>query len=176
MKIGVPKEILQGERRVALVPKEVKKLVDAGFEVQVEAGAGTESFFTDEAFKEAGAAVVDGAKAAYDADVVFKVRKPEVGEVDMMKEGTVFVGFLDPLTSPDLVKKLAGAKVSAFAMEMVPRISRAQKMDALSSQANIAGYKAALIAADALPKFLPMSMTAAGMIPPAKARRPSPTC
>jgi len=169
MKIGVPKEILQGERRVALVPKEVKKLVDAGFEVQVEAGAGKESYFTDEAYKEVGATIVDGPKAAYDADVVFKVRKPELAEVDVMKEGTVLIGFLEPLTSLDMVKKLAEAKVSSFAMETVPRISRAQKMDALSSQANIAGYKAALIAADALPKFFPMSMTAAGMIPPAKA-------
>jgi NAD(P) transhydrogenase subunit alpha len=120
-------------------------------------------------YKEAGATIVDGPKAAYDAAVVLKVRKPELGEVDMMKEGTVLIGFLDPLTSPDLVKKLAERKISAFAMETVPRISRAQKMDALSSQANIAGYKAALIAADTLPKFFPMSMTAAGMIPPAKA-------
>jgi NAD(P) transhydrogenase subunit alpha len=112
---------------------------------------------------------VDGARAAYDADVVFKVLKPELSEVDLMKEGTVLIGLLEPLTSPDLVKKLAERKVSAFSMETVPRISRAQKMDALSSQANIAGYKAALIAAHSLPKFFPMSMTAAGMIPPAKA-------
>ncbi|KPK63771.1 MAG: NAD(P) transhydrogenase subunit alpha [Gemmatimonas sp. SG8_38_2] len=169
MKIGVPREILEGERRVALVPKEVKKLVDAGMAVQVESGAGASAYFTDEAYKEAGATIVDGAKAAYDAEVVFKVRKPELNEVDMLKEGTVLIGFLEPLTSPALVKRLVERKVSAFAMETVPRISRAQKMDALSSQANIAGYKAALIAAESLPKFLPMSMTAAGMIPPAKA-------
>ncbi len=169
MKLGVPKEIADGERRVALVPKEVAKLVDAGFEVQVETGAGAGSFFSDEAYKEAGATIVDGAVAAYTAEVVFKVRKPELSEVDMMQEGTVLIGFLDPLTSIDLAKKLAAGKISAFAMETVPRISRAQKMDALSSQANIAGYKAALIAAGSLPKFFPMSMTAAGMIPPAKA-------
>jgi NAD(P) transhydrogenase subunit alpha len=169
MKIGVPREIIEGERRVALVPKEVAKLVEAGFEVQVESGAGEASYYADMTYKEAGASIVDGAQAAYDADVVMKVRKPELSEVDMMKEGTVLVGFLEPLTSPDLVKKLTEAKVTSVALETVPRISRAQKMDALSSQANIAGYKAALIAADALPKFLPMSMTAAWMIPPAKA-------
>jgi proton-translocating NAD(P)+ transhydrogenase subunit alpha len=169
MKIGVPREILDGEHRVALVPQVVKKLVDAGFEVQVETGAGEAAYFSDDAYKEAGATIVDGARAAYDAEVVFKVRPPEVSEVDLMSEGTVLIGFLEPFTSPDLVKKLAERKVSAFAMETVPRISRAQKMDALSSQANIAGYKAALIAAGSLPKFFPMSMTAAGTIPPAKA-------
>jgi NAD(P) transhydrogenase subunit alpha len=169
MKIGVPREIIEGERRVALVPKEVAKLVEAGFEVQIESGAGEASYYGDAMYKEAGASIVDGAQAAYDADVVMKVRKPELSEVDMMKEGTMLVGFLEPLTSTDLVKKLTEARVTGVALETVPRISRAQKMDALSSQANIAGYKAALIAADALPKFLPMSMTAAGMIPPAKA-------
>ncbi len=169
MKIGVPKEIIEGERRVALVPKEVAKLVEAGFEVQIEAGAGTGSFFGDTAYEEAGATIVDGPKAAYDADVVFKVRKPEPSEVGLLKAGSMLVGFLEPLTSPELMKQLAEAKVTAVALEAVPRISRAQKMDALSSQANIAGYKAALIAANSLPKFFPMSMTAAGMIPPAKA-------
>jgi NAD(P) transhydrogenase subunit alpha len=169
MKIGVPKEIIAGERRVALVPKEVAKLVDAGFEVQIEAGAGASSFFGDGAYKEAGASIVDGAKAAYEADVVFKVRKPEPSELDLLKAGSMLVGFLEPLTSPELMTKLAERKVTAVALETVPRISRAQKMDALSSQANIAGYKAALIAANSLPKFFPMSMTAAGMIPPAKA-------
>jgi NAD(P) transhydrogenase subunit alpha len=169
MKIGVPKEIAEGERRIALVPKEVAKLVEAGIDVQVEAGAGEGSYFSDETYKQAGATIVSGAQAAYDADVVFKVGKPELSEVDMMKEGTVLIGFLEPLTSLELAKKLAERKISAFAMETVPRISRAQKMDALSSQANIAGYKAALIAANSLPKFFPMSMTAAGMIAPAKA-------
>jgi len=169
MRIGVPKEIVAGERRVALVPQAVAKLVEAGFEVQVESGAGEGSFFADEAYKEAGAGIVAGPQEAYDADVVFKVRKPELSEVEMMREGSVLVGFLEPLTSPELVKKLAERKVSAFAMETVPRISRAQKMDALSSQANIAGYKAVLIAANSLAKFLPMSMTAAGTVPPARA-------
>ena len=168
MKIGVPKEIVQGERRVALVPKEVAKLVEAGFEVQIESGAGEGAYFADASYKEAGASVVDGPQAAYDADVVLKVRKPDLGEVGLMREGTVLISFLEPLTSSELVRELAERKVTAVAMETVPRISRAQKMDALSSQANIAGYKAALIAASSLPKFFPMSMTAAGMIPPAK--------
>ena len=169
MKVGVPKEIVDGERRVALVPQTAKKLVEAGFEVLIETGAGGGSYFSDEEYREAGAKIVDGPQAAYAADVIFKVRKPEPAEVELMKVGTVLIGFLEPLTSPDLVKLLADRKISAFAMETVPRISRAQKMDALSSQANIAGYRAALVAANSLSKFFPMSMTAAGTIPPAKA-------
>lgn len=169
MKLGVPKEVIDGERRVALVPQTVGKLVEAGFEVVVQSGAGEGAHFSDEDYGQAGARIVGSAKEAYQADVVFKVRKPEPSEVDHLGEGTVLLGFLEPLTSPDLIKRLAESKVTAFALETVPRISRAQKMDALSSQANIAGYKAALIAADSLPKFLPMSMTAAGTIPPAKA-------
>ncbi len=169
MKIGVPKEIIEGERRVALVPKEVAKLVEAGFEVQIESGAGEAAYFSDASYKDAGASIVNGPQAAYDADVVLKVRRPEFSEVGLMKEGTLLIAFLEPLTSPELVKKLTEQKVTGVAMETVPRISRAQKMDALSSQANIAGYKAALIAASSLPKFFPMSMTAAGMVPPAKA-------
>jgi NAD(P) transhydrogenase subunit alpha len=168
MKLGVPKEIAEGERRVALVPQAVAKLVESNVEVVVQSGAGEKAYFSDEDYREAGANVVEGAEAVYGADVVFKVRKPTEAEIGMMSEGTVLIGFLEPLTDPQLVKKLADRKVSAFAMETVPRISRAQKMDALSSQANIAGYKAGLIAASSLPKFFPMSMTAAGTIPPAK--------
>jgi len=169
MKLGVPKEIVEGERRVALVPKVVAKLVESGLQIQVQAGAGAGSYFSDEEYKEAGATVVDDARAAYDAGLVVKVRKPTADEVGMMSEGTALLGFLEPLTAHDLVKRLVDGKLTSFAMETVPRISRAQRMDALSSQANIAGYKAALIAAESLPKFLPMSMTAAGTIPPAKA-------
>ncbi len=168
MIIGVPKEITEGERRVALVPKEVAKLAKAGHEVRVEAGAGAGAYIGDDEYREAGATVVESAQQVYDADVVLKVRKPTPAEIEMMREGTVLIGFLEPLTSPDLVKRLAAQKISAFAMETIPRISRAQKMDALSSQANIAGYRAALIAANSLPKFFPMSMTAAGTIAPAK--------
>ena len=115
MKIGVPKEIIVGERRVALVPKEVAKLVDAGFEVQIESGAGAGSFMSDGDYKEAGASIVDAARAAYDADVVFKVRKPESTEVGLLKAGSMLVGFLEPLTSPELMKQLAEAKVTAVA-------------------------------------------------------------
>ncbi len=169
MRLGVPKEISDGERRVALVPQAVAKLVEAGHEVQVETGAGTGSYFSDEDYREAGASIAESPQTAYQADVIFKVRKPQPQEIEMMREGAVLIGFLEPLTSPELIRKLAERKLSAFAMETVPRISRAQKMDALSSQANIAGYRAALIAANSLAKFLPMSMTAAGTIPPAKA-------
>ncbi len=112
--------------------------------MQVEAGAGAGSYFSDADYKEVGANIVESPQQAYDADVIFKVRKPQPQEVDMMREGTVLIGFLEPLTSPELIRKLAERKISAFAMETVPRISRAQKMDALSSQANIAGYTARL--------------------------------
>ena len=173
IRLGIPKEITAGERRVALEPKVVARFVDTGFEVHVEAGAGKESFFSDAAYKEAGAVIVDTARATYDADIIVKVRKPALKdaahEVDLMREGAVLVGLLEPLTSPDLIKRLADRKVTAFAMETIPRISRAQKMDALSSQSNIAGYKAALIAADSIAKFFPMLMTAAGTIAPSKA-------
>ncbi len=169
MKLGVPKETVEGERRVALVPPVIAKLVEAGHEVHVQSGAGVGSYYSDDEYREAGATIVDGPQPVFGADVVFKVRKPEPKEVEMMREGAVLIGFLEPLTSAQIVTKLAERKISAFAMELVPRISRAQKMDALSSQANIAGYRAALIAANTLSKFLPMSMTAAGTIPPAKA-------
>lgn len=169
MRLGVPKEIIEGERRVGLVPKVIAKLVESGLEVQVEAGCGKGAFFSDEEYREAGATVVEGASAVYGADMIAKVRKPSADEVGMLREGTALVGFLEPLTSLQLVKLLTDRKITSFAMETVPRISRAQRMDALSSQANIAGYKAALIGTNALAKFLPMSMTAAGTIPPAKA-------
>lgn len=169
MKLGVPKEIVEGERRVALVPKVIAKLVESGLGVEVEAGAGEGAYFSDEEYREAGATIVDSAREAYGADLIAKVRKPSSDEVGMMEEGTALVGFLEPLTSPDLVGQLRDRKITSFAMETVPRISRAQRMDALSSQANIAGYKAAILGADSLAKFLPMSMTAAGTIPPSKA-------
>lgn len=169
MKLGVPKETVEGERRVALVPPVVAKLVEAGHEVHVQSGAGVGSYHSDDEYRDAGATIVDGPQPVFSADVVFKVRKPDPTEIEMMREGAVLIGFLEPLSSAQIVTKLAERKISAFAMELVPRISRAQKMDALSSQANIAGYRAALIAANTLSKFLPMSMTAAGTIPPAKA-------
>jgi len=175
MKIGVPREIVPGERRVALTPDAAAALAKLGLTVLVEAGAGSGAFFSDAAYEKAGASIVPDAAVLYgQADVVLKVQKPQehstLGqhEVDLMREGTVLVAFLHALTSPDLVRRLAARKITSFAMEGVPRISRAQRMDALSSQANIAGYKAALIAAESLAKFFPMLMTAAGTVFAAK--------
>lgn len=165
MKIAVPKEIASGERRVALTPEAVVGLVKSKLEVLVEAGAGEGAFHPDAAFTQAGAQIVlDTATLYNQADVVTKVQKPTLGEVDQLREGTVLVSFLQALSSPDVIQRLAARRVTSFGMEGIPRISRAQKMDALSSQANIAGYKAVLIAAESLAKFFPMMMTAAGTV------------
>jgi len=162
MKVGVPKETAQGERRVALVPELVSKL--DGIEVVVEQGAGTAASFTDDAFTEAGASIGD----PWAADLVAKVRKPSDDEVGKLREGQLLIGFLQPLTDQEGIERLAGRGVTAFAMESIPRITRAQSMDALSSQATVSGYKAVVLAADRLPKFLPMLVTAAGTVVPAK--------
>jgi NAD(P) transhydrogenase subunit alpha len=166
VKIGVPRETAQGERRVALVPEVVAKLVGAGHEVVVERGAGSAASFEDAAYEEAGATLAD---SAWDVAAVVKVRAPTAEESDRLQSGTVLIGFLQPLTDREGIERLAGRGVVAFAMESVPRITRAQSMDALSSQATVGGYKAALIAADRLPRFLPMLTTAAGTVQPAKA-------
>src|SRR5437660_2556470 len=166
MKIGVPKEIVPGERRVALTPDATAALVKGGLQVVVERGAGEGAFHADGAFEAAGAGIV--ADISAEADVVLKVQKPALDEVDRLREGTVLVAFLQALTSPELVERLAARRITSFGMEGIPRISRAQKMDALSSQANIAGYKAVLIAAESLAKFFPMMMTAAGTVFAAK--------
>ena len=163
MRVGVPKETSSGERRVALVPEALARLGD-GVEVVVESGAGTAAGFPDEAFREAGATIGD----PWDAEIVAKVATPSGDETARLREGQVLIAFLQPLSDPAGVERLARAGVHAFALESVPRITRAQPMDALSSQATVSGYKAALIAADRLPRFLPMLMTAAGTIPPAK--------
>ncbi len=162
MKIGVPKEIVPGERRVALTPDATAALVKGGLQVVIERGAGEGAFHSDAAFEAAGARIVADIYA--EADVVLKVQKPTLDEVDRLREGTVLVSFLQALTSADLVQRLAARRITSFGMEGIPRISRAQKMDALSSQANIAGYRAALIAAESLAKFFPMMMTAAGTV------------
>jgi H+-translocating NAD(P) transhydrogenase subunit alpha len=165
MKIGVPREIAAGERRVALTPDAAATLVGAGLEIVIETGAGDGAFQSDAAFERAGARIAPDADALYaGANVVLKVQKPAPGEVSRLHEGAVLVSFLQALTSPDLVQQLAAGRVTSFGMEGIPRISRAQKMDALSSQANIAGYKAVLIAAQSLAKFFPMLMTAAGTV------------
>ena len=164
MKIGVPKETAPDERRVALVPEIVAKLSQAGFDVVVEPGAGEAASFTDDAFREAGATLGD----PWDAELIAKVRKPTADEVDRLHEGQVLIGHLQPLTDAEGIERLAARGVTAFAMESIPRITRAQSMDALSSQATVSGYKAILIGADRLPKFMPMLMTAAGTVAPAK--------
>ena len=169
MQIGVPKEIVSGERRVAVVPEVVPALIRAGNAVTVESGAGASAGFIDDAYRAAGAAVVAGASAAYgSADIILKVQRPSPEEVAMMREGSVLVGLLQPSGDPALFPQLAARKIVAFSMELVPRTTRAQMMDALSSQSTVAGYKAVLLAANALPKFFPMLMTAAGTVRPAK--------
>ncbi|MGH3326907.1 MAG: NAD(P) transhydrogenase subunit alpha, partial [Streptomycetales bacterium] len=162
----MPRETREGERRVALVPEAAARLVDAGLDVAVESGAGRHAYHSDEAYREAGAMVVPG-DVLPDADVVLTVQPPAADRVRSLREGALLIGLLSPAGEPDLVKALRDRGVTAFAMELVPRISRAQAMDALSSQALVAGYRAALVAADRLPKFLPLFMTAAGTIPPA---------
>src|ERR671935_406275 len=165
MRLGVPKETVPGERRVALVPEAVGRLTGAGFEVAVEHGAGEAAAFPDEAFAEAGATLVGN---AFDADAVVKVQKPSAAEVEALRNGSVLVAFLQPLTDAEGIERLSARGVIAFAMESIPRITRAQPMDALSSQATVSGYKATLLAAERLPKFFPMLMTAAGTVAPAK--------
>jgi H+-translocating NAD(P) transhydrogenase subunit alpha len=167
MQIGVPKESVAGERRVALVPEVVRKLTGQGHDVVVEHEAGAAAMIPDAQFEEAGAVLTDDPAAVYGADVVVKVAPPTPEEIARLKEGKVLIGFLAPLTNAEGVRELAAAGVTSFAMEAIPRISRAQSMDALSSQANISGYRAALIGAQELGRFYPMLMTAAGTIRPA---------
>jgi NAD(P) transhydrogenase subunit alpha len=167
MQIGVPKESVAGERRVALVPEVVRKLTGQGHEVVVERGAGAAAMIPDDQFAAAGATLADDAGAVFGSDVVLGVAPPTAEEIAQLKSGSVVIGFLAPLTNADGVRALAAAGVTSFAMEAVPRISRAQSMDALSSQANISGYRAALIGAQELGRFYPMLMTAAGTIRPA---------
>jgi H+-translocating NAD(P) transhydrogenase subunit alpha len=173
MKVSIVKEIEVGERRVAVIPDIVSRLVKQGMEVSVEAGAGEQSFFSDAAYEAAGAKIVTDAEQLWHADLVLKVNPPQEREdgrheADLLKEGATLIGFLNPLGSPALIQRLAERKVTAFGLELIPRTSRAQSMDALSSQAGVAGYKAVLLAAAALPKFFPMLTTAAGTIAPAK--------
>jgi NAD(P) transhydrogenase subunit alpha len=167
MRIGVPKETVEGERRVALVPEVARKLTGAGHEVLVQAGAGAEALIPDGQFADAGATVTDDLAAIWSSDVVVKVAPPAADELVRLGSDSVLIGFLQPLTNSDGVRALAVSGVTAFALEAVPRISRAQSMDALSSQSNIAGYRAALLGAQEMGRFYPMLMTAAGTIRPA---------
>jgi len=167
LKVWVPKEIAAGETRVAATPEAVKRYVKEGLDVAVEAGAGELAFVPDERFQDAGARVVSAPEWGA-ADLVLKVAPPTLGEAGALRAGAAVVGFFAPHKNVPLVRALLDKKVSALAMELVPRITRAQKMDALSSQASIAGYKAVLLAAGRLPRYFPMLMTAAGTIPSAK--------
>ncbi len=173
MKVAVLKETRPGERRVALVPQGVQALIKSGLEVTVESGAGSASGASDDDYREAGATVASStSETLKGADIVLHLNPPSASdpdEVSGLPEGSILVSFLNPLVNTELVKKLAAGKVTSISMELVPRITRAQSMDALSSQATVAGYKAVLLAADQLPKFLPMFTTAAGTIRPAKA-------
>ena len=159
------RETAPGERRVALVPETVGRLAKSGNQVVVERGAGEASSFPDRMYTDAGATLGD----AWDAELVLKVARPSDEELARLREGAVLIAFLQPLTNHDLVRELARRRVTALSMDAIPRITRAQAMDALSSQATVAGYKAVLLAAAALPKFFPMLTTAAGTIAPAKA-------
>ena len=169
MKVSVPKETQPGERRVALVPEVAGKLVDAGFEVLVQSGAAAEANLPDDLYGEKGATIVpDAGELLRQADVVAKVAAPEGAELDALREGTILIGLLSPLTNHDLVRRLAEGGITSFAMEAIPRTTRAQSMDALSSQAVVAGYRATLAAARHLGKFFPMLITAAGTAKPSR--------
>ncbi|HIG44146.1 MAG: Re/Si-specific NAD(P)(+) transhydrogenase subunit alpha [bacterium] len=169
MQIAVPSEIHANEKRVALIPDSVKKLTRAGFEVSVHAGLGLHAGFADSDYTEAGATVNNDRDALMGSgDIVLRVRKPSLEEVSRLKQGAIHVSYLDPYNEHELVDALAAQKVSAISMEMIPRTTRAQKMDALSSQANLAGYVMVLLAASKLDRILPMMMTPAGTLSPAK--------
>ena len=169
MNVTVLGESQPGEARVALIPSSVPKLAKLGCELTVLSGAGLSAHFLDEEYRQAGAEIAsDTISAVQGADVVLKVQAPTEEEIAQLPAGVVLISLLSPLTRPELVGKLGSAKVTAFALELIPRITRAQSMDVLSSQATVAGYKAVLVGADALGKFLPMFMTAAGTIRPAK--------
>jgi H+-translocating NAD(P) transhydrogenase subunit alpha len=168
MRIGVPTETAAGEHRVALVPEVVGKLKAKGIEVLVQSGAGAGALLPDSAFADAGAQLSADAAEVWGCDVVITISPPDPQQIRALGSGSVLVGFLAPLTSPQTTRALADAHATALAMEAIPRISRAQSMDALSSQSNVSGYEAALLGAQQMGRFYPMLMTAAGTIPPAK--------
>jgi NAD(P) transhydrogenase subunit alpha len=168
MRIAVPREKQAGEARVALVPESVKKLVAAGAEVGIEAGAGLHAGFPDAEYQTAGASIMGRADLLPEADILACVNRPEPDDFARLKPGVVVIGFLKPLDEPAALEPIISRKLTAFAVELVPRTTRAQSMDALSSMATVAGYKAVLLAAAHLPRMFPMLMTAAGTVPPAK--------
>jgi len=168
MRIAVPVEQQPGEARVALVPESVKKLAASGVEVAVEAGAGRKAGFLDDEYRAAGASVTDRRSLLAGADVLACVNRPEPDDFNKLKAGVVIVGFLKPLDEPAALEPVVAQQLTAFAVELIPRITRAQSMDALSSMATVAGYKAVIMAAERLPRMFPLLMTAAGTVPPAK--------
>lgn len=176
MKVAIPKEILPGENRVAATPETVDKMVKAGLEVVVESNAGQGANITNADYEKVGAKIApDAAAALQNADLVLKIQRPLMNEktgrdeTELMKEGAIVIALLQPLSYPDVARKLAERRLTAFAMDLIPRITRAQRMDVLSSMSSIAGYKAVLLAASAFGKMVPMMTTAAGTLPPAKA-------
>jgi NAD(P) transhydrogenase subunit alpha len=169
VKVATPKELLHDEHRVALVPDTATKLIAARLDVAIEAGAGADAFISDDSYQAAGVKVVThAADLLQDAQVVLKVQAPMPSEVALLAKGSLLISFLQPATQGEIVKALAARGVTAFSLELLPRISRAQSMDALSSQASAAGYKAVLMAGERLGKFFPMMMTAAGTVAPAR--------
>jgi NAD(P) transhydrogenase subunit alpha len=176
MRIGVPKEVVPGENRVALVPDSVAQLVKKGVQVSVQSGAGLSASFLDEAYEKAGATIVPDVAALYaESDLVCKVQKPiqrhDTGkhEIEMLKAGSTLITFFSPLVNHDIVKMLRDRGITSFSMDAIPRTTRAQSMDALSSMSTVAGYKAVVLAADSMGKFFPLLMTAAGTVPPVRA-------
>ncbi|MBV8633210.1 MAG: Re/Si-specific NAD(P)(+) transhydrogenase subunit alpha [Burkholderiaceae bacterium] len=169
LKIGVPREVFPGEKRVATVPEVVEKLIKLGFSVAVQSGAGDASNFSDDSYRAVGAEIIEGAPALWaTSDIVFKVRGPNTDEVGLLREGGTLVSFIWPAQNPELMQQLAAKKATVLAMDSVPRMSRAQKMDALSSMANIGGYRAVIEAAHHFGRFFTGQITAAGKVPPAK--------
>jgi len=169
MNIAVPQEVHAGETRVSMIPEYVAKLVKAGADVSIESGLGQTLRIIDDEYTKAGASVTPDRKALIqNADMILRIRKPAAEEVELMKPGCIYISLLDPFNEHELIEKFNARKVSAISMEMIPRITRAQKMDVLSSQANLAGYAAVIIASERLDKILPMMMTPAGTIAPAR--------
>ncbi|HEY3765501.1 MAG TPA: Re/Si-specific NAD(P)(+) transhydrogenase subunit alpha [Gaiellales bacterium] len=169
MNVAVPREHADGERRVALTPDAVGRLAPLGIQVLIETGAGAAAALPDAAYRDAGATIVDSAADLFaQGDIVVRVGRVETGDVPALRPGCVLIGWLWPRTNPDLVQALVEARITAFGMESIPRATRAQRMDALSSQATVSGYRSVILAAETLPKFFPMLMTAAGTVAPAK--------
>jgi len=173
LKIGIPKEISKGETRVALSPNSVGTLVDQGHEVFIETGAGEKSYLKDSQFEKSGAKLVkDVAQLYKSVDVLFKVQPPQIHpslkkqEAELLNEGSIYIGFIDPFSNPDIVEIFSKRQITSFSMELIPRITRAQNMDALSSMATLAGIRAVILAAEKLSKVFPLMMTAAGTLPP----------